>query len=218
MTTMNTPATPARRDRGRIFANTREMLAMAKGGLADFVSGDPRRRRPGLMNLFTYGRSVTMTMQTMKNTDPAFEEWWALLQAKMAQDPLMRFFNKARTDILHEGELLTTNYTVIGAHGPVDIGALVRELNHHAPPNTVATFFGDQIGGNGWEVRMPDGSLEKVYFDLPEGVDVESSLFEDPPLEHYGTPITNTSIANLGGIYLETLDSMVEEFIERFQE
>lgn len=217
MSAMNKPATPPGRDKARIFANTREMLAMAEGGLTDFVSGDPRRRRPGLMNLFTYGRSVTMTMQTMRNTDARFNAWWTPLQTKMAQDPLMKFFNQTRTDILHEGELSTANYTAIGMRGPVDLGAIIRDMRRYAPPNTISTFLGDQTGGNGWEVQMPDGSIEKVYFQLPEGVDIESGLqFADPPTQHYGVPITDTSIGNLGRVYLRTLANMVEEFIERF--
>lgn len=219
MPTASNPPTTTRRDKERIFSNTREMLTMAQGGLDDFFSGDPRRRRPGLMNLFTYGRSVTMTMQTMKHTDPSFETWWTPLQAKMAADPLMRFFNKARTDVLHEGELATSNYTVIGAHGPVDLGAVMRGLSRFAPPNTVATFLGDQFGGNGWDVRMPNGSTEKVYFQLPDNLDIESGLrLEDPPTQHYGAPISDTSIANLGRLYLGTLQAMVDEFIERFKD
>jgi hypothetical protein len=58
------------RSRAEVFANTREMLAMAETGLADATSDDPSRRRPGLMNLFTYGRSVTMAIQTMGSADP----------------------------------------------------------------------------------------------------------------------------------------------------
>lgn len=153
------------RQKQQIFANTREMLSMAKAGLADAVSRDPRRRRPGLMNLFTYGRSVTMAIQTMKNTDATFADWWAPYQTRMSTDPLMKYFNTARTNVLHEGELAATTSTVIGGDRPFNIGALVRELNRHAPPNTVGTFFGEgRTGGNGWEVRMPDGSTEKVYF------------------------------------------------------
>lgn len=206
------------RDKERIFQNTREMLEMARSGLADAISPDPRRRRPGLMNLFTYGRSVTMTIQTMKSTDPGFEAWWKPYQDWMANDPLMHFFNKTRTDVLHEGELPTATYTIIGAHGVIDMGALRRDLSTHAPPNTIATFFGDQLGGNGWEVRMPDGSTEKVYFDLPAGV-VESGLqLPDPPTQHDGEAITNTSIANLGRLYIDYLDRTVKEFISRFQE
>jgi hypothetical protein len=207
------------RDKERIFANTREMLEMASAGLADAISPDPRRRRPGLMNLFTYGRSVTLTIQTMKNTDPAFESWWEPYQERMRTDPLMRFFNRTRTDILHEGELTTTNYVVIGTQGPVDLGALMQELNRHAPPNTEGTVLGDQLGGNGWKVRMPDGSLETVYFQLPESVDVESGLnLPDPPNQHDGRPIMDTSIGNLGRLYIAALTKIADDFVARFRE
>jgi hypothetical protein len=50
------------------------MLAMAETSLADATSDDPIRRRPGLMNLFTYGRSVTMAIQTIGSADPGFED------------------------------------------------------------------------------------------------------------------------------------------------
>ena len=207
------------RDKERIFANTNEMLEMARAGLADATGPDPRRRRPGLMNLFTYGRSVTLTIQTMKNTDPAFAAWWEPYQERMKADPLMQFFNKTRTEVLHEGELTTGSHTVVGAHGPVDMGELARELQKHAPPNAESTFLGDALGGNGWEVRMPDGSLAKVYFELPEGVDVESSLtLADPPDQHDGQRITDASIGNLGRLYIAALTGIVDDFVTRFRE
>jgi len=212
------PATQ-RRNKARVISNTREMLDMARSGLADATGADPRKRRPGLMNLFTYGRSVTLTMQTIKSVEPAFEAWWKPYQDKMASDPLMKYFNTTRTEVLHEGELQTSNYTVIGQHGHVDMGRLVRELSQHAPPNTIGTFFGDQHGGNGWEVLMPDGTKQTVYFQLPEGIDVESGVqLPDPPDEHDGQPITDKSIANLGNLYVSTLARTVDEFIARFSE
>lgn len=209
-------ATP--RTKAQIFANTREMLAMAEAGLADAAGRDPRRRRAGLMNLFTYGRSVTFAIQTMKHTDPAFEDWWKLYQERMKSDPLMNYFNTARTDVLHEGQLSAHTSTVIGANGPVNIGALVREINKHAPPNTVGTFFGEgSTGGNGWNVRMPDGSIQKVYFDIPDNPHVKSELLlPNPPTEHEGQPITDTSIANLGQLYIATLKRIVNEFEVEF--
>src|SRR5712691_11039910 len=121
--------TKSPRTKEQIFTNTREMLAMAKAGLADATGMDPRRRRAGLMNLFTYGRSVTFVIQTMKNTDPGFEDWWKPYQATMQSDPLMKYFNTARTDVLHEGQLSAHTSTIIGAHGPVNMGSLIQELN-----------------------------------------------------------------------------------------
>src|SRR4051794_35221191 len=105
----------APREKERIFANTQEMLAMAQNGLADLSGSDPRRRRPGLMNLSTYGRSVTLTIQTMKHVDPGFSQWWKPYQDWMRSDPLMSYFNEIRTAIVHEGELATTQSTIIGA-------------------------------------------------------------------------------------------------------
>jgi hypothetical protein len=191
---------------------------MAEAGLADAVSRNPQRRRAGLMNLFTYGRSVTLAIQTMKHANPGFAEWWEPYQRAMKGDPLMAYFNEARTDVIHEGQLSVRTSTVIGASGPVDLAALVRPLNQHAPPNTVGTFFGDSgTGGDGWVVRMPDGSTEKIYFSLPDTVDIKSDLrLPDPPTEHNGQAITDTSIANLGTLYLDTLKRIVEDFEARF--
>ena len=80
------------------------------------------------------------------------------------------------------------------------------------------TFFGEgRTGGNGWDVRMPDGSIQKVYFDLPATFDIKSELLlPNPPTEHDGQPITDTSIANLGSLYLDTLKRTVDEFETRF--
>lgn len=213
---MAEPPIPKARSREQIIANTREMLGMAQAGYADATSADPRRRRPGIMNLFTYGRSVTMAMQTMKSLDADFAEWWRPYQEKMASGPLMCYFNTARTDVLHEGSLTVTTSTYI-AH--LD-SSMINELNRHAPPGTVGTFFGEgATGGNGWEVRMPDGSTQKVYFSLPDSFGVQSTLhLPDPPDQHDDQPITDTSVANLGRLYLTTLGRYVEEFEARFKE
>jgi hypothetical protein len=168
------------------------MLAMTEVGYADAISEDPRRRRPGLLNLFTYGRNATMALQTMKSLDDGFAEWWRPYQEKMASDPLMHYFNRTRTEIEHEGALPTSTVTHIKhLDGPI-----LQELDRHAPPNTVSTFFGEgATGGNGWEVRMPDGSTEKVYFSLPESVGVSTLYLRDPPTQHDDQPISESRTA-----------------------
>lgn len=69
------------------------MLGMARNAFAGALSRDPTRRRPGLMNLFTYGRRVTLTMQTMRDTDEAFATWWSAYHDKLSRDPLMKYFD-----------------------------------------------------------------------------------------------------------------------------
>jgi hypothetical protein len=201
-----------------VFVNTEEMLSMAERGLADALGQDPTRRRAGVMNLFTYGRSVTLAIQGISSSEPAFAKWWKPYQDWMAGDPLMKFFNDTRVAIVHRGELATSTSMVIGGSEPVDLGAVMREVNRHAPPNTIGTFLGEgSTGGHGWEVRMPDGSVEKVYFSIPGSVDIRSALhLADPPTEHDGQPISDTSIANLGAIYLAALRRVVGEFKARF--
>lgn len=57
----------------------------------------------------------------------------------------------------------------------------------------------------------------KCTFDLPDGVDVKSELrLSDPPTEHNGQRIVDTSIANLGKLYIQTLGQIVDEFEVRF--
>jgi hypothetical protein len=128
----------------------------------------------------------------------------------------MRFANDARNAILKEGSLATSNYTYV-EH--LDGDNLAEFSRQHSPPGTVSTFIGDQLGGNGWEVQMPDGSIQKVYLDLPDqpGLSVTSWLgFVDPPTHHDGSPITDTSLANIGALYVGTLVHLVEEFAMRF--
>jgi hypothetical protein len=162
---------------------------------------------------------VTNAIQTLRHLDPAFDDWWKPYQDKMASDPLMKCFNATRTNVILEGELHTTNYTVVGSEGPVDVAKLAHELGQHAPPGTVATFFGDELGGDGWDVLMPDGTTQAVYFQLSEGTDLKSGLrLANPPTEHYGQPITDTSTANLGNLYMATVSGIVDDFIARFSE
>jgi hypothetical protein len=205
--------------RHQIIANAREMLKMAREGLADATGADPKKRRAGLMNMLTYGRSVTFAMQKMKSVDPSFDAWWKPYQERMADDPLMKDFNRRRVDVVHAGDLYTTNRMVFGSKGPLNMGAVLQELRQHAPPNTIATFFGDEHGGTGWEVQLPDGTTEKVYFQLPDEVDiVHEYRLPDPPIEHDGQPIEDTSLANLGRLYLGMLATIVDAFAARFSE
>jgi hypothetical protein len=204
--------------KSEVFANVREMLAMAEAGFKDATSSDPTRRRPGLMNLITYGRSVTFAIQTIKNLVTGFDEWWNPYQQRMRDDPLMKYFNETRNTISKEGSLKTSTTTVIGASGPVNLGALMAQLQRDAPPNTVSTFLGEgSTGGNGWNVKMPDGSIDKVYFALPEGIDIKSDLhMPDPPKSHDNKPITDTSAPNLARLYIESLREIVNEFEEKW--
>jgi hypothetical protein len=200
-------------NRQQVVARTTEMLEMAKTGLRDVLSPDPSRTRAGAMNMLTYGRSVTFTMQTIKGLDPDFEDWWRPYQEAMAADPLMAYCNDARVAVVHKGHLTSSNVTRIGMNAPVNLGELQRRLMANAPPGTTGMFLGDHLGGNGWIVE----GVGHVYFELPDDLDVQSGLeFENPPVEHDGQPITDASIGHIGQLYIDKLSQVVDGFKARY--
>jgi hypothetical protein len=169
------------------------------------------------MNLATYGQAVIATIKTVKRLDAAFSSWWEPRQQDIDTDPLMAYFRDIRDGIAHEGPPATTSRAVIGANGPVNMGALMRELNRNAPPGNPNVFLGDSLGGSGWIVTLPTGETGKVYFALPENVDVQVTFeVPNPPTQHDGQTITDTSVANLGFLYLGTLRRLVDEFGIKF--
>lgn len=57
------------------------MLAMAQAGLKDLIDGEPPRRRPGLMNLITYGRRLPSRTEVSVSSVPL---WLPLVSVGMA--------------------------------------------------------------------------------------------------------------------------------------
>jgi len=98
--------------KAEIVRNTQDMMRRATKGLADATGPDPGRRRDGVMDLFVFGRSTTLAMEKMKSLDPGYKAWREPYEARFASDPLMSFFSKTRTDIIHQGELTMTNHVV----------------------------------------------------------------------------------------------------------
>jgi hypothetical protein len=185
------------------------MLATARQGLDDLLGDDPTRRMLGIRNVAVFGRSVTFVLQTLRSVDAdAFERWYAPKQAEMKADALLGYFVTLRNEILKEG-------------GPSAISAVyVEHLNTHdlmplmenPPPGARAFFIGDALGGSGWEIELPDGSLGRYYVQLPGAVKMEASLhFPDPPAEHLGKSLADTSLQNLGRLYVAYLSSLVSE-------
>ncbi len=78
--------------------------------------------------------------------------------------------------------------------------------------------MGDRLGGDGWYVKLPDGSPETYYVKPPDGVQgvVTSVHFEDAPTEHQGEVISETSMDALAERYIAYLRGLVAEAKERF--
>jgi hypothetical protein len=193
--------------------NARELLEMARTGLADIESGDPRRRRPGMRNIVVFGRAVTQAIQRLRTVIPAFDEWWLPRIEKLGSDPLFVYFNTLRNTILKEGELPATNVLHVAHLDGDDMARLMA----NPPPGAKSFVMGDRLGGNGWRVEMPDGTEETLYVNMPSDIAVKSWLeLEDAPTEHDGSPIPDASFETLGRLYVEALDRLLADAESRF--
>jgi len=78
-----------------------------------------------------------------------------------------------------------------------------------APPGATSFFIGDQLGGSGWEIKLPDGSTGKYYVDLPTDLVSASLHFPNPPKTHRGKDINDSSVERLCRLYLDYLVVLV---------
>jgi hypothetical protein len=61
----------------------------------------------------------------------------------------------------------------------------VRDLPP-APPGSTFFFTEEQNGGSGWNVRLEDGSIQRIYVSIPEDRVRSFLAFTDPPSDHLG--------------------------------
>jgi hypothetical protein len=182
-----------RSEAAAVLLKTREILATARRGLDDLVGDDPSRRLVGIRNVAVFGRSVTFVLQNLRSTvpDDGFDRWYLPKEEAMRADPLLGYFVNLRNEILKRGGPTPRASHHIEYLNLDDLAPLMA----NPPPGARRFFVGDTLGGSGWEVELPDGSLESYYVQLPDAVRMESWLhFTDPPNEHLGVPLTDTSV------------------------
>ena len=187
-----------------ILGKCEDTLNTARLGLRSLGSANPPERMAGLRNLVVFGRAVTNVLQNLRSTEPSFDTWYEKHKVEMQAEPLMRFFYKLRSEILKEGELKV--------HSSMTFSGNFSELikRSQPPPGARAFFVGDQIGGSGWEVEQPDGSIIKYYVEIPSDLpnfDLAMRLhFSEAPEECRSVPVEI-----LCEKYISYLDGMVNE-------
>ncbi len=196
-----------------IMGRVRETLRVAKLGLEDLTKGPPERKLAGLRNLIVFGRAVTNVLQNLRSTESTFEEWYGKYVEEMKSDPLMKYFYELRSEILKEGKLEHVTQLYIRDFQPS------RDMRRFGPPppNAKGFFMGDQYGGSGWEVQLHDGSIEKLYVELPYDIAVASLHFPRPPENHLGSKMEDLSIEKLASLYFAYLDRLVVSAKEEFR-
>ena len=187
------------------------VLLITKSSLEDVKGNDPNKRISGLYNVATWGRSVTNVLQNLRSIEPAFDRWYEPYAKEMRNDPLMRFFYEVRSQVLKEGRIEIGVSTIIKSLSPRDFARIER------PPFETAGFFmGDEIGGNGWNIKLPDGSIGKYYVALPPDIGESHIDFSNPPPSHLGKDCSGKSMFELCQMYIAYLEYMANDAKKAF--
>lgn len=202
--------TKVKRTTEDILRDVQETLKTTELGLHDLKNGPPPRKLPGLRNLIVFGRAVTNILQGLRATEPDFDHWYKRYVEEMESDELMRYFYKLRSQILKEGVLDVAVQAYVKRLTPAIIASLPR------PPFARSFFIGDQLGGSGWEIKLPDGSTEKYYLELPSDIGTVSLHFPNPPMHHLSREIGDNSLEKLSALYVDYLRRMILEAKAKF--
>jgi len=201
------------RSSDQVLRDAVQTLRTAELGLRLMETDDPEQRMAGLRNVAVFGRAVTNVLQNLRATEPGFDEWYSPFVSEMRADPLLRRFYKLRSQILKAG----------GTGTAVSVGisnlSLPGDVSRFGPPPPGATafFIGDQVGGTGWEVPQPDGSVEKYYVGLPSDIGAVSVHLVDPPATHLGQPVpSGADVRSLSASYVGYLQKLVGQACARF--
>lgn len=196
-----------------VLVRTEQTLETAKHGFDDLVSKNKVRRFTGLRNLIVFGRSVTFVLQNLKSVvgKDRFDSWYEPHQESMKQDVVMKYFVKLRNELEKQGRL------------PVSSSARIHNFSsdmiskYKQPPGTVGFFIGDQLGGSGFEVELPDGSKEKYYVEIPSSVAEVTQHFNELPVPD-DNELKAQTIEQLSEYFLNTLEALLDNARKEFLE
>jgi hypothetical protein len=195
-------------DKSIILRNVKETLSTANFGLLELDNTKPDRRIAGLRNFVSFSRSVTFVLQNLRSTENDFDEWYGPYVKEMSSNPLFKYFVELRNIILKTGDTKT--------HAPANVTHFDSSYYQSIPkpPLPIKGFFmGDNIGGSGWIVSLPDGTEEPFYIDIPPDlIQIDLKFKELPDIED----LKDKSIQQLCTVYYDYLDSMVKDAFKRF--
>lgn len=198
-----------------IFSRIDQQLDFVASSFIDLTKTphDPKLRLRSLANIITFGRSVTFVMQNLRSSVTNFDDWYKPFQDEMKGDELLIFFKDARNKLEKQGRL-DTNTTV---HMKNFNFNMIQKYRENPPENAKGFFIGDSLGGSGWEILMPDNTVEKLYVDLDIDCYLDIKiLFVPENIHHKGQLITDTSIENCCYLFLQYLKELVKQAKEQF--
>ena len=178
------------------IAGARQMLDHARTGQRDYLAAG-ERRLSGLYAAVTSARSVTFALQNMNGHVDGADAWYESVRARLRADAVARFFVDLRNRIEKQGTHghARARLNITYANG--------AEMMREAPPGATGFILGDPLGRSGWEVKLPDGSKQIVYFTLPPDVGTSTLHLAEAP--------EGRDIADLLDEYLRLLEDILTE-------
>lgn len=179
-----------------------DMLRLAERGLDWLDSDDKEKRLAGLRNVLVFGRACLLSISALRRRHPGFDDWYEQNWAGMREDADLKDLETVRQSVLREakpGEVITQLMVRSAGRG------------YGPPPKSARAFFtGDRLGGTGWEVVMPDGSVEKFYVSISEAIRPQGYGFEDE-----GAP-AGSRLEPMMGKYVAHLREMLRSARDHF--
>ena len=165
----------------------------------------------GLRNLIVFGRAVTFVLQNLRGIIPAeFNEWYEPHQEALKDDPVMRYFVKARNELEKQGKLSVSTSVHIRSFSENDF----RKFGP-PPPGAKSFFVGDRLGGTGWEVELPNGTRERYYVEFPDTIGEVTQRFSNFP-EAQAPELEGATVEQLSQMFIERLNTLVASARKRF--
>lgn len=174
-----------------LVESAEDILRLAEEGLRWIEAGAKDKRLAGLRNVLVFGRACMLDLSALRRHHPGFDDWYEQNWAGMRDDPAMKSLETIRQLVLREVK-----------PGGVVTQLMVRSAGRGygpAPKKARAFFTGDRLGGTGWEVVMPDGSVEKYYVVVSDAIRPAGFGFRDEgtPEESCLEPIMTKYVAHL---------------------
>ncbi|MCF3593462.1 hypothetical protein LZG00_05565 [Rhodobacteraceae bacterium LMO-12] len=193
-----------------VLRRAEEVLFAAEAGLSDLESTNARTRNLGLRNLIVFGRSVTFVIQNLRGKEPEFDEWYAVKQSEMKEDPAFKFFLEARNKLEKQGKLGVSSSCQIRALTPETMKNVEKQ-----PPWADGFVIGDRLGGTGWTKKLPNGDELTYYVDLPTEIGKVEQRFMD--FEGYlKDGLSEKTVDELSRHYVEKLAEILDSARSRF--
>lgn len=195
-----------------IIQKAEDTLKTARFGYEDMISKNRARRYSGLRNLIVFGRSVTFVLQNLKTPvgDQEFDIWYKPIQDSLKANPIMKYFVDLRNEILQQGKTPGTHISVNASFSSSDMAKLGTP-----PPGASGFFIGDQTGGSGWIIELPDGTKEHYYVEIPESVAKVTQHFSDLPVPE-DDELRKKTIEELCDYYLKELENLIDSARREF--